>query len=36
MSEELNKILNKCLEKFYDENNKNTRISIDVNPNNMT
>lgn len=36
MNEELNKILNKCLEKFYDENNKNTRISIDVNPNNMT
>jgi len=36
MNEELNKILNKCLEKFYNENNKNTRISIDVNPTNMT
>lgn len=35
IDEELNKILNECLKEFYNENNKNTRISIDVNPNNM-
>ena len=35
MDENSNKILNDCLKEVYNENYKNTRISIDVNPNNM-
>ena len=35
MDEETNKILNICLNKIYKMNNKNIRVSIDVNPNNM-
>ena len=35
MTEEANKILNECLKNAYMENYKNTRISIDINPNNM-
>ena len=30
-----NEVLNNCLKKFYDTNYKNTRITIDINPNNM-
>ena len=35
MTGEANEILNECLRKVYDSNYKNTRITIDVNPNNM-
>ena len=35
MTEIANNIINTCLQKFYDSNYKNTRISVDVNPNNM-
>lgn len=35
MTEQANEILNNCLKNIYDKNYKNTRISIDVNPNNM-
>ena len=35
MDENSNKILNDCLKEVYNKNYKNTRISIDVNPNNM-
>ena len=35
MTEKANKILNECLKNVYMENYKNTRISIDINPNNM-
>ncbi len=35
MTESANSVINTCLEKFYDSNYKNTRISVDVNPNNM-
>ena len=35
MTEELNNILNNILKKWYDKNNKDTKITIDVNPNNM-
>ena len=35
MTKEANEILNECLKKVYNSNYKNTRITIDVNPNNM-
>ena len=35
MNDELNKILNDCLKKFYMKDIKTTKMSIDVNPNNM-
>ena len=35
MTEEANEILNNCLKDIYDENLMKTRITIDVNPNNM-
>ena len=35
MTEQSNNILNECLKKIYEQNYKNTRITIDVNPNNM-
>ena len=35
VTEEANNVLNTCLKKFYELNYKNTRITIDVNPNNM-
>lgn len=35
MNEEINNILNECLKKFYKKNIKTTKMSIDVNPNNM-
>lgn len=35
IDEKSNKILNKMLREIYSRNLKNTRISIDVNPNNM-
>ena len=35
MTEELNNVLNNILKKWYDKNNKDTKITIDVNPNNM-
>ena len=36
MTEEANKIFNACLKEIYQENIKDTRIAIDVNPNNMS
>lgn len=35
MTETANNVLNTCLRKFYNSNYKNTRVSVDVNPNNM-
>ena len=35
MTEEINNILNQELKKLYEQNNKDLRVSIDVNPNNM-
>ena len=35
MNDTANKILNNCLKYIYNKNYKNTRISIDVNPNSM-
>ena len=35
MSDRANKILNECLKEVYNKDLKATRISIDVNPNNM-
>lgn len=35
MTVESNEILNNCLKEIYSKNLKSTRISIDVNPNNM-
>ena len=35
MTETANKILNECLKNVYQKNYKNTRITIDINPNNM-
>ncbi len=35
MNDEVNKILNDCLKKFYKKNIKTTKMSIDINPNNM-
>ena len=36
MTLEANKILNNCLKEIYNKNYKNTKISIDINPNNMS
>ena len=36
MTKRANEILNECLKEIYQENIKDTRISIDVNPNNMS
>ena len=36
MTEEINEILNKYLKKVYQKDTKSVRISIDVNPNNMS
>ena len=35
MTEAANNVLNTCLRKFYNSNYKNTKVSVDVNPNNM-
>ena len=35
ITEEVNTIINECLQKVYETNYKNTRVSVDVNPNNM-
>ena len=35
MTETANNVLNTCLRKFYNSNYKNTRVTVDVNPNNM-
>lgn len=35
MNDDINKILNDCLKKFYKKNIKTTKMSIDVNPNSM-
>ena len=35
ITEEVNSIINECLQKIYEANYKNTRVSVDVNPNNM-
>ena len=35
ITEETNFIINECLKKVYEANYKNTRVSVDVNPNNM-
>ena len=36
MTEDINIILNQCLKNIYQKDLKSTRISIDVNPNNMS
>ena len=36
MTAEANEILNECLKEVYKKELKNTRISIDINPNNMS
>ena len=36
MTDEANNILNDCLKEIYKENIKDTRIAIDINPNNMS
>lgn len=35
MTDETNEILNNCLKEVYDKNLKDTKIGIEVNPNNM-
>lgn len=35
MTESANEVINNCLKNIYDANYKNTRVSVDVNPNNM-
>jgi len=35
MTELANTIINNCLQKIYDSNYKNTRVTVDVNPNSM-
>ena len=35
MTKSANNVLNNCLKNIYDKNYKNTKISIDINPNNM-
>ena len=35
MTEQANKIFNDCLKYIYDANYKSTRVTVDVNPNNM-
>ena len=36
MTKEANEILNSCLKKVYEQNLKTTKVSIDVNSNNMS
>ena len=36
MTEEANEVFNTCLKEIYQENIKDTRIAIDINPNNMS
>ncbi len=35
MTEAANTVINKCLQNIYDANYKNTRVTVDVNPNSM-
>ena len=35
ITEDVNSTINECLQKVYEANYKNTRVSVDVNPNNM-
>lgn len=35
MTTHTNEILNKCLKQIYNQNIKNTKVMIDINPNNM-
>ena len=35
ITEEANIVINNCLQKIYDTNYKNTRVTVDVNPNSM-
>ena len=35
MTEQANTVINNCLQNIYDANYKNTRVTVDVNPNNM-
>ena len=35
MNEDANNVFNNCLRKIYDQNIKDTKVMIDVNPNNM-
>lgn len=35
MTSHTNDVLNKCLKQIYDQNIKNTKVMIDINPNNM-
>ena len=35
MTKQANEVLNQCLQAVYQKNLKNTRITIDINPNNM-
>ena len=35
MMSHTNDVLNKCLKQIYDQNIKNTKVMIDINPNNM-
>ena len=35
ITENANTVINNCLKKIYDANYKNTRVTVDVNPNNM-
>lgn len=35
MTNEANELLNQCLKQIYEKNWKNTKITMDVNPNNM-
>ena len=35
VTKDANEILNECLKQIYNKNLKNTKISIDINPNNM-
>ncbi len=35
MNPEVNIIINKCLQNMYQKNIKNTKIYVDINPNNM-
>ena len=36
MTKEANEVLNACLKEVYKKDLKSTRITIDVNPNNMS
>ena len=35
ITKEVNSTINECLQKVYEANYKNTRVSVDINPNNM-